>query len=950
MAKTSNIPNNLFIAIDGNAIVHRAFHAYPPTLSTRTGLQVNAVYGFTTMLLEVLKRFDPHYIVCTFDTGKPTFRHTEYTEYKAQRKPVDESLNAQFPLVEEVLRAFNIPILKRDGFEADDILGTLAQYVKEGKWANQNIEMIIVTGDRDLLQLINGVINVCLPQGNFKSLTVFNRDSTYEKFGYYPEQVIDYKGIVGDASDNIPGVKGVGEKSVLELLKKYGSFDGIYKNLTELKPKQQQLLGEGIEQAEFSRKLATIKTDVNLDVTLDQCHMRDFKRKDVEDVFVKYEFRSLIGRVPASNEVEVSASYGNGGGSGPQLSMFGGGNDAESGASGPVQPQKEGKYVLFDNETDLKSLETAIEEAKSLSVMYFSKDQTVDGSEMLCVKYGQEKGQTLVVHTNVEKVSTILNRCFTRNAKRETLFANWEEYVSRKNNTPDSSRTNETLEVGLNVFDSFLVGHYLSSGGKKDTLSVLSFDYLGRSLPDLFSLSDVDGFFDVLEKVVEKQKEELFKRESVLKRVESKFDLSKDGKGGLEGFVKFVENTSAVILGQMEDRGVLIDTEKLASLRKDLTEQVAKVVSEIYYHVGHEFNVNSPKQLSDVLFSQLQLPTSSKGKKARSTREEVLEELEGVHPVIEKVLEYRGLNKLLTSYIDSFVNILSSSSTTERSFDEKDNKVLHTDFKQTGASSGRLSSTNPNMQNIPVQGDWAKRIRDMFVAREGYKLVSIDYSQIEFRIMADISTDDALVGDFKKGRDIHRSAAARIFNKDEKEITSAERSKAKTINFGILYGQTPFGLSRQLKIDQKVAAEYIKEYFNEYKGVAAYIDKAALVAQSNGYVETMFGRRRYVSGLDSKNAAVRNAAIREAINMPIQGSAADLMKFSMICVAQMMAEKYAEKAFILLQIHDELIFEVAEDVLEKFEADAKEAMVSCVKLNVPLEVHVSDGYLMSELK
>lgn len=956
----------LFIAIDGNAIIHRAFHAYPPTLSTRSGLQVNAVYGFTTMLLEVLKRFDPHYIVCTFDTGKPTFRHVQYTEYKAQRKPVDQSLVDQFPLVEEVVKAFNIPILKKDGFEADDILGTLTKYVKDGKWSGQGLKMVVVSGDRDLLQLISDDVNICLPQGNFKSLTVFNRTSTFEKFGYYPEQVIDYKGIVGDASDNIPGIKGVGDKSALDLLAKYGSFDEIYKHLSELKPKQQVLFGEGIEQAEFSRDLATIKRDVELDVTLDQCVMKDFKRKDVEDVLVKFEFRSLVGRIPQSNEslvreVEMAA---------PQLSLFGEVVDGGGGASntgsfgkaantgvsdtplGMFDGDLEGVKVLGKDIAE-DELVKMLEKSSKTSLIFLSKDEMVDGGEVLALRVEMDGNfDYVIVHINEENVVKLSPSCFTRgrgvSVSCETLTYNWEDYVSRvMRNFPDEIETG-----GDGISDICLAAHYLSAGRRDTHFATLCFDYLGAAVPEKRSLSEVKSLFGLMDKIREKQVEQFELRKDFLSvnfdKVQRLVEL---GVGGdAYSAFKFVENNSAVILAYMEGKGVLIDIEALAKFKKEVSEAYYKVQQEIYYLIGHEFNINSPKQLSAVLFSQLQLPMSGKGKKAGSTRESVLEELGDVHPVISKTLEYRQLSKLLTSYAESFSNIVAMTTEKDVAYDGHEGKVIHTDFKLTGASSGRLASLNPNLQNLPAQGDWAMQFRDIFVARKGFKLVSIDYSQIELRIMADISNDEAMIDDFKKGKDIHKATATRIFNKDEKDITKEERSRAKTINFGILYGQTPFGLSRQLKIEQKLASQYITEYFNDYPGVAKYIDRVALEAQERGYVATFLGRRRYIQGLDSKNAAVRNAAIREAINMPIQGTAADLMKIAMIQIYELIQKKYVGKAFLLLQVHDEFILEVEEGVLKEFEDEAANIMRNAVKLSVPLEVHVSDGFKMSELK
>jgi DNA polymerase I len=996
----------LFIAIDGNAIIHRAYHAYPLTLTNAAGTPVNAIYGFTVMMLEVLKRFDPEYIVCAFDTGKPTFRHLKYTDYKVHRKLPEPALLTQFPLVEDLVRAFNIPVIMVDGFEADDVLGTLAQYVKKGKWSGQELKMIIVSGDRDLLQLIDQDVNVCLPQGSFKSLTVFNKDTTKERYGYYPEQVIDYKAIVGDPSDNIPGIKGVGDKSAFELLEKYGSLDEIYKNLSQIKPRQAKLFAEGIEQAEFSRDLATITVDVPFNVMLEDCVMRDFSRQRVVDEFIKYEFKSLIDKIPASsgdglvnasvlglqvNNEEFPFTDSKAGESklsldksGSQFNMFGGevGLDMSL-ANGDNVGASNGDGVEESNSAEktqigLIEIEELSNEVLTLSIndsvveLYFAfieRDRSLSGQDFLLVGVFVDGilNKYSVIHIDIS--SSVQLKCFTDlvvNSERETIGFDFENMVERFFGVQlQSGLVYDVNRFADKVCDVKLLSHVISSASKGFDLSSLAFEYLKQNLPEKFSENDGGSILKILfnlkKSLFEKaneieissfskinidrviQKYENSQAMSWLVASDNKSSKSADEFNVLLDFTTKFEARVATILAEVEQRGLQIDVELLKILKVELEEKIADLEKKVFEYVGHEFNLNSPKQLSNILYNTLHLPKVGTGKKALSTDEDTLTELQAYSEIVAPILDSRRLKKLLGTYVDAFLEIMA-----KRSKDEL--PVIHTDYKMTVASSGRLSSQNPNLQNLPVKGDYAERFREVFIAREGYKMVSIDYSQIELRMMAEISQDKDLIEIFKNGADIHRATAAKIFNVAEDLVTKEQRSIAKTVVFGVLYGQTPFGLSKQLSISREDAAKYISEYFNEYQGVAVYIDDATKKAQRIGYVESMFGRRRYISGLNADNRMVRAAAIREAVNMPLQGSAADLMKLSMIVVDDLIKREFLGKAFILLQIHDELVFEVAPEVLDEFEGKVCDAMRTVMDFSVPLEIHFSSGNNLAELK
>ena len=887
------LPNNgkdRFLAIDANAIIHRAFHAYPSTLQTEDGIQVNAVYGFTVMLLSALKSFEPKYVLCSFDTHEPTFRHVEYMDYKATRAPTDQSLIDQFPLVEEILKAFNIPILKKDGFEADDILGTIAKYVSSGKWSSENLELYILSGDRDLLQLVNEKVKVCLPSGSFKNLVAYDREGTYRYLGLYPEQLVDFKAFAGDSSDNIPGVKGVGEKTTLLLLEKFGDFEGIYNNLKEIKPRYAKLLLEGVEQAELSRRLARIEQEVGLDVRLEACLLRDFDKKKVLEMFKKYSFKSLISRLDEVKDDKKTEQSN-------QLDIF-------SSSSEQVEWSK------------LSEIEEEWMKASRVEVVNIEEEESALGivSKMVRVvdSLGKQKD-----HLTKEKGSTQAPKC-------ETSFYNLENTVSQLPELLPS----RSYDIGL-------FAHLINSERRGYSLADLAFDYSDQVLNEKIMPNDLKKVLDTVEEIRQTQVEranEIELYEYTRKSIERILNVKEDYYLNV---LRKVEIPITKILYKMEKKGIEVNIKGLEKLNNQLSKDISTLTKEIYETIGHEFNINSSKQLSDILFKELDLPSNRKG----STKESVLQELKGAHPVIEKVLQYRELNKVYTTYTTPILELASSS---------KDNSV-HTDFKQTGTSSGRFSSSNPNMQNLPLQGQWAEELRRTFVARKNHKLIAMDYSQIELRIMADMSKDSLLIEDFNNNLDIHKSTIARLLNKEIDEVTKKERSVGKTVNFGILFGQTAYGLASMLKIDVEEASGYIQSYFENYKGVEEHIRGMEKEAYKKGYVQTMLGTTRNIKGLRSKNVRMVRAAQREAINMPIQGSEADIMKLAMIKLDELIEGEFEKKAHILLQIHDELIFEVEEGVVDEFVKKAKKTMEEIVSLEVPLVVNSSVGDNMAEL-
>jgi DNA polymerase-1 len=888
---TDSKDSKIFLAIDANAIIHRAFHAYPPTLQTEDGLQVNAVYGFTTMLLSALESFHPEYVMCAMDTAQPTFRHEIYPDYKGTRPPTDQSLINQMPMVEEVLNSFNIPIIKKEGYEADDILGTLSKYTSTGKWQDEDMDMYILSGDKDLLQLVKDDVYVCLPNGSFKNIVVYDSKKVKEKYGYTPEQVVDYKAMVGDSSDNIPGIKGVGDKTATTLLEKHGTLDEIYKHVDELSTRYKNLFTESVEQAEFSRELAKIDTDMKLDIHLEGCKLEDFDRNKLTYTFKRYNFKSLLSKLDdlfGKAEVEVR--------NGTQLDMFNG-NDAV-----------EYSWSEYD---DIKE---EIKESDRIYIAYISKQESFDSKPFIVVG---SKNNTYLLRDNI----------WIKELDSDTIFYNWEEYVS---------------DTGLfeydtsKLFDISLFEHLIKSEKRGFALKDLSFDYSNYVLSEKITPHDFLKIREVMESTYEKQTEaanslELYEytRKSIKEFLEVKNNY-------LINVLKQIEQPISCILARMENRGIKLDKGRLNKLKGEVDRKISELEESIYDSVGHEFNINSPKQLSDVLFNELQLPKSRK----LSTKESVLRGMKGMHPIIEDLLSYREVSKISSTYVDPLLEIVNNSN----------DDSVHTDFKQTGTSSGRFSSINPNMQNIPVTGEWATQVRNCFVARDGFKLVAVDYSQMELRIMADISEDKTLIQDFIDGKDIHAATASRILDKSLDEVTKQERNLGKTINFGMIFGQTGYGLARLLDIEVEESSRYINEYFEIYPGVEEYMRKTEREAREKGYVQTMFGTTRNVSGLRSKNQRMSAAAGREAINMPIQGTEADIMKFVMIKMQEYINKKYEEKVFMLLQIHDEILFEVEESVADKFMQESEEIMINIVKLDVPLKTHVSIGDSWDELK
>jgi DNA polymerase-1 len=697
--------------------------------------------------------------------------------------------------------------------------------------------------------------------------------------------------MVGDNSDNIPGIKGVGDKTAIKLLEKYGSLDTIYHHIEDLSKRHKNLFTESIEQAEFSRKLAEIETNMKLDIHLTDCILEDFDRNKLMYTFKRYNFKSLL---PKLDELFGKAQYEVS--NGTQLDMF--------------NSDKKEKYTWSKHE----DIEEEINQSDSIYIAYISKNESFD-----------EK--PFVVVGNKENTYLLRQYDWIKDFNSDIIFYNWEEYVS---------------DIGLynfdtsKLFDISLFEHLIKSEKRGFALKDLSFDYSNYVLSEKVTPSDYKKIIEVMQLTYEKQLEAAKHLKLYDYTKENIKEYLKVNNDYLLNSLQQIEEPISCILARMEDRGMKLDRSRLEKLKEEVDSKLNNLEKEIYDGVGHEFNINSPKQLADVLFNELNLPKSRK----LSTKESVLKKMLGMHPIIQHLLKYREISKISSTYVEPLLEIANTS----------EDGSVHTDFKQTGTSSGRFSSVNPNMQNIPVTGDWAKRVRECFVARENFKLLAIDYSQMELRIMADISGDKTLSQDFLDNKDIHSATAARILGKELDEVSKEDRNLGKTINFGMIFGQTGYGLSRLLDIDVEQSSRYINEYFEIYSGVEEYMKKTEKEAREKGYVQTMFGTTRNMSGLRSKSRRISSSAAREAINMPIQGTEADIMKYIMIKLQNLIDEKYEDKAYMILQIHDEIIFEAHESVIEKFKEDAKETMLDSIKLNVPLKTHVTVGDSWDKLK
>ena len=890
------------VLIDGHSILNRAFFGLPD-LTNSQGVHTNAVYGFLNIMFKILEEEKPDYLTVAFDVHAPTFRHKMFEEYKGTRKPMADELRQQVPLIKEMLKAMGITIVEKEGYEADDILGTLS--VKAEK---EGMDVAVISGDRDLLQLATEHVMIRIPKTKKTGTEIENylADDVVEKYGVTPKEFIDVKALQGDTADNIPGVPGIGEKTAGALIAKYHSIEAVHEDAPNVKPpRASKNIVEFWDQAVMSKELATIITDAPVDYEFKDAQIDGIDSLYTEEAFMmckRLEFKNLLPRFD-------------------------------------VQAPKNNVEENFKVISDKKSLDDIIKRASKKNVAFsiipgkpggedtdgqlslFEQNDTNDYIALVLV-FSEE--DIYFIKTGKEITSDYLNK------QLEALDANtWISPDLKKNLhlmkaggfTPDERKKYFDMTVAAYLLNP-LLGDYPYDGVAKDYLSIMlssKKDYLGKLTCEQMIKEDEKKVVDYAcyEAYIAWKSKEIL--ESNLK------------EKGMYELYENIEMPLVFVLYDMEKEGIRADGDKLKEYSRELAVSINKIEKRIYEEAGEEFNINSPKQLGVVLFEKLQLPNEKKTKTGYSTSAEVLDKLAPDHPIVADVLEYRQLSKLKSTYADGLTNFI-----------EQDGKI-HTTFNQTITATGRLSSTDPNLQNIPIRIELGKLIRKVFLPEEGHLFVDSDYSQIELRVLAHLSDDEKLIEAFKNGQDIHRSTASLVFDTPFDEVTDIQRRNAKAVNFGIVYGISAFGLANDLNIGRKEAQAYIDSYFEKYPKIKAFLDKTVSEAKEKGYIKTMFGRIRPIPELSSSNFMQRQFGERVAMNSPIQGTAADIIKIAMIRVHDRLLKENL-KSKLILQVHDELLIETAEDEKEYVIELLEEEMHKAADLKVSMEVGTECGY------
>lgn len=845
------------IAIDGNSLMYRAFYAIKE-MSTRDGKATNALHGFLSMLLKLAAE-NPDYMAVAFDVRGKTFRHDSFSEYKATRKPMPDELAEQMQAIKPILRAMNICICECPGFEGDDVLGTLSRIAEKNGTAT-----LIVTGDRDALQLINGHTHVLMTRKGITDTTEFDEAALLEQYGVTPSGIIDLKGLMGDSSDNIPGIPGVGEKTALKLINKYGSLESVLEHCDDEKGALRQKLNDNAELARISYRLATIDTNAPITVTLDDCAFDTAKMRGAIPLLSKYELKSIISRLPSG--------------------------DGPGGLAAECEPAEE--RIVIRSSDELSAFAVTLSKSEAFAI-HISEELTIacDDSHVYAVSFA---ATLLEQGLNEDEVFAALKPALESAAIKKLTF--------------DAKRLMHVLsrygiELGGVAFDAMIADYLLHATRPSATLKALCTDTWGEG-----SQYDAHSIF-VLYPLMMKQLEE-----------KALMNLYTD-----------IELPLIDVLYDMERTGFKVDTDMLSSLGGDMSARIGELEAQIYDLAGGKFSILSTKQLGDVLFVKLGLPPVRKTKTGFSTDSDTLEALADKHPIVPLIMEYRFLTKLKSTFIDGLIALV-----------KRDTHRVHTSFNQNVTATGRISSTEPNLQNIPVRTSMGREIRKAFIASDGCVLVGADYSQIELRLLAHIADDDIMIRAFCNNEDIHRRTAAEVFSVPPEEVTGEQRSAAKAVNFGIVYGISDFGLARNLGISRYRANEYINMYKERYKGVSTYMKQSVETARKNGYAVTLFGRRRDLPELKSSNFNTRSFGERVAMNMPIQGSAADIIKLAMVRVAKALRDEGLH-ARLVLQIHDELIIDCPVDEAERVACILSDCMQHAATLKVPLIADVAKG-------
>lgn len=850
-----------YLVLDGNSILNRAFYGIK-MLSNKKGQMTNGIYGFLSTLQKLLLEVSPQAIAVAFDLPKPTFRHKMYDRYKASRKGMPEELASQLPILKEILVAMGYKLVTCEGYEADDILGTFAKYCE-----NKGYECTLATGDRDCLQLVSDHVFVRIAKTKFGKAEsiLYDKNKIKEDYNVTPAQLIDIKALQGDASDCIPGVKGVGEKTAKSLIEKYESIENIYNNIENLdiKPNLKSKLLADKEKAYLSYDLGKINKDVPIEINDSDFIPSEMDTDSLKKIFTELEFFKFMDKIGVSKKVES-------------------------------------QKINLDFSQDYSGILKNLEDSGEISIFSEAKSNLI---ERCCICDGSDN---YYIFKNIDNNFRIFLKKLCENKNISKNVFNLKKFY--KSIMP--LRINFMGEI----FDVLLAAYLLNPEIKEDIFTMAQ----GR---EIFPPNLPEELTDEEKKCIETC--------YFIAKLKDLYKI-KIKENNQEHLLTKIEQPLSKVLADMELTGFLIDKEGLEDYGGELNQQLKAAEEEIYKLAGEEFNINSPKQLGIILFEKLNLPKGKKLKSGYSTSAQILEKLRGYHPIINMILEYRALAKLKSTYVDSMVNLITPRGR------------IHTSFNQTETRTGRISSAEPNLQNIPVRTERGRKLRKYFKSPEGSVLIDADYSQIELRVMAHISSDENMINAFKNDEDIHSITASQIFGVPVSMVTPEMRARSKTVNFGILYGMSAFSLAQDLKISRFDAQNYINKYLEHYSGINNYMNEIILLAKKQGYVETIFHRRRYLPELNSSNFLLRSFGERVARNMPIQGSAADIIKIAMINVyKRLLDEDFKSK--IILQVHDELIIESPEDESEEVKKLLKEEMENAVKLNVPLEVHIAVG-------
>ena len=914
-----------FILVDGSSYLFRAFHGLPP-LTNSKGQDTGAIYGVVNMLKSLIKQYNPTHMAVIFDAKGKTFRDDIYKEYKANRPPMPDELRSQIEPLHTIIKAMGLPVIVESGVEADDVIGTLAKHATE-----KGIDTLISTGDKDMAQLVNEHVTLI----NTMTNQVMDVEGVNTKFGIPPELVIDFLALKGDKVDNIPGVPGVGDKSAQALLNGIGGIDDIYKNLDKIadlsfrgSKSMAAKMQEYEEQARLSYTLATISIDLDLDYDVEALMPCQADNEQLRDLFAEYEFKrwhTEVSALVAGGDISNSETTSSEGNSGAQ--------ESEQSASVDIDKSK---YETVLDEARFNAWIAKLEKAELIAFDTETTSLNYMDAELVGVSFCIEEGEAAYVPVahDYPDAPAQLSREFVLDALKPILESDKVIKVGQHIKYDKNVLANYDITLNGIGFDTMLESYVLNSTAQRHDMDSLALAYLGHKTIHFEEIAG-KGAKQLTFNQIDLEEAGPYAAEDadITLRLHNAIWTKLKDIPELKNLLIDVEVPLACVLSRMEQEGVLIDSQRLSQQSQDLASRIAELESEVHEEAGEPFNLGSTKQLQHVLFEKMALPIIKKTPKgAPSTSEDVLQELALEYPLPKKIMEYRGLTKLKNTYTDKLPKMINHR--TGR---------VHTSYHQAVTATGRLSSTDPNLQNIPIRNEEGRRVRQAFVPREGNKFVAADYSQIELRIMAHLSGDKGLLDAFANGKDIHKATAAEVFGVSLDEVTTEQRRSAKAINFGLIYGMSAFGLSKQLNIPRNEAQKYMDLYFERYPGVLEYMDSTRESAKEKGYVETVFGRRLYLPDIKASNGARRKGAERAAINAPMQGTAADIIKMAMIKVDDWIRKNASDDVTMMMQVHDELVFEIKEDKVETYVSTITALMESAATLNVPLVVEAGVG-------